>query len=101
MSGRIGKYTYKNESVLKEFISTLFRALGSRKGKKIKKQLAQDPEMKKLLVRIDTRHKEIDSKIYFTGVPSPAAAGLTLLPVFIYLEFDSLLLKQWQVVWKE
>ena len=63
MSGRIGKYTYKNESVLKEFISTLFRALGSRKGKKIKKQLAQDPEMKKLLVRIDTRHKEIDSKI--------------------------------------
>ena len=36
---------------------------------------------------------EIDSNIYFTGVPSPAAAGLTLLPVFIYLEFDFSFLK--------
>ena len=24
MSGRIGKYTYKNESVLKEFLGSLF-----------------------------------------------------------------------------
>ena len=37
--------------------------------------------------------QKIDSNIYFTGVPSPAAAGLTLLPVFIYLEFDISLLK--------
>ena len=35
MSGKIGKYTYKNESVLKEFISSLFKDLGSRKGKQI------------------------------------------------------------------
>ena len=42
---------------------------------------------------INLSPKEINSKIYFTGVPSPAAAGLTLLPVFIYLEFDFSLLK--------
>ena len=50
MSGRIGKYTYKNESVLKEFISSLFKALGSRKGKQIQKQLRKDPEMRKVMV---------------------------------------------------
>ena len=32
--------------------------------------------------------KNIDSKIYFVGVPSPGAAGLSLLPVFFVLEFD-------------
>lgn len=32
--------------------------------------------------------KNIDPKIYFVGVPSPAAAGLCLLPVFIVFEFD-------------
>ena len=37
--------------------------------------------------------KKIDSNIYFTGVPSPAAAGLTLLPIFIFLEFDFIFLK--------
>ena len=42
---------------------------------------------------INLAPKKIDSNIYFTGVPSPAAAGLTLLPVFIYLEFDISLLK--------
>jgi len=34
--------------------------------------------------------KNIDSKIYFVGVPSPGAAGLSLLPVFIVFEFDIL-----------
>ena len=63
MSGRIGKYTYKNESVLKEFISSLFRALGSRKGKQITKKLSQDPEMKKLLTTLDAKRKEVDDKI--------------------------------------
>ena len=42
---------------------------------------------------INLAPEKIDSNIYFTGVPSPAAAGLTLLPIFIYLEFDILLLK--------
>ena len=32
--------------------------------------------------------KPIDSSIYFTGVPSPAAAGLSILPLFIYFEFN-------------
>jgi len=32
--------------------------------------------------------KPIDPSIYFTGVPSPAAAGLSLLPLFIYFEFN-------------
>ena len=63
MSGRIGKYTYKNNSVLKEFIGSLFRALGSRKGKQITKKLSQDPEMKKLLTTLDAKRKEVDDKI--------------------------------------
>ena len=33
-------------------------------------------------------NKPIDSNVYFTGVPSPAAAGLSLLPLFIYFEFN-------------
>ena len=32
--------------------------------------------------------KPIDTKTYFTGIPSPAAAGLSLLPIFIYFEFQ-------------
>ena len=63
MSGRIGKYTYKNNSVLKEFIGSLFRALGSRKGRQIAKKLKQDPEMKKLLTTLDAKRKEVDDKI--------------------------------------
>lgn len=34
--------------------------------------------------------KPIDTKIYFTGIPSPAGAGLCLLPIFIFLEFEYL-----------
>lgn len=33
-------------------------------------------------------NKPIDSNLYFTGVPSPAAAGLCLLPLFIYFQFE-------------
>ena len=32
--------------------------------------------------------KPIDPTIYFTGVPSPAAAALSLLPLFIFFEYD-------------
>ena len=32
--------------------------------------------------------KPIDSSVYFVGIPSPAAAGLSLLPLFIFFEFD-------------
>ena len=63
MSGRIGKYTYKNESVLKEFISSLFRALGSRKGKQIQKQLRKDPEMRKVMDRVDKANKDAEAEM--------------------------------------
>ena len=32
--------------------------------------------------------KPIDPNIHFVGIPSPAAAGLSLLPLFIFFEFD-------------
>ena len=32
--------------------------------------------------------KPIDPSMYFVGIPSPAAAGLSLLPLFIFFEFD-------------
>jgi len=32
--------------------------------------------------------KPIDPNIHFIGVPSPAAAGLSLVPLFIFFEFD-------------
>ena len=32
-------------------------------------------------------NKPIDNNEYFTGVPSPAAAGLILVPFFIFFEF--------------
>ena len=52
MPGRIGKYTYENKSVLKEFLSSLIKTMAGRKAKQIKKQLAKDPEMRKIMVRI-------------------------------------------------
>ena len=52
MSGRIGRYTYKNTSVLKEFLSSLIKTMAGRKAKQIKKHLAKDPEMRKIMVRI-------------------------------------------------
>ena len=63
MSGRIGRYTYKNESVLKEFIGSLFRALGARKGKQIQKQLRKDPEMRKVMDKLDQANKEAEEKM--------------------------------------
>ncbi len=33
-------------------------------------------------------NKPIDNNEYFIGVPSPAAAGLMLIPLFIYFEFN-------------
>ena len=38
-------------------------------------------------------NKPIDKNEYFTGVPSPAAAGLILLPLFIFFEFQIDILK--------
>jgi hypothetical protein len=63
MSGRIGRYTYKNESVLKEFLGKLMKALGGNKAKQIRKKLAADPKMKQIMKRVDQRNKELDSEI--------------------------------------
>ena len=38
-------------------------------------------------------NKPIDANLYFTGVPSPAAAGLCLLPLFIFFEFNFAFIK--------
>ena len=43
MSGRIGRYTYKNTSVLKEFLGKLVQALGKKAG-----QAGQRRLMKKM-----------------------------------------------------
>ena len=32
--------------------------------------------------------KKIDKSTYFIGIPSPGAAGLSLLPIFLYIEFE-------------
>ena len=44
MSGRIGKYTYKNNGVLREFLSAISRALGQRSSKKVIDKFKNDPE---------------------------------------------------------
>ena len=37
---------------------------------------------------INLSPKTIDSNTYFVGIPSPGAAGLSLLPIFVYIEFE-------------
>jgi|TARA_B110001454_G_C12706310_1_gene428733 hypothetical protein len=62
MSGKIGKYTYKNESVLNEFLSSLMKALAGRKRTQILKQLHKDPEMKKIMAKIEKNQKDVMAK---------------------------------------
>ena len=38
-------------------------------------------------------NKPIDDNEYFVGIPSPAAAGLVLLPLFIFFEFNKKFIK--------
>ncbi len=38
-------------------------------------------------------NKPIDPNIHFVGIPSPAAAGLSLLPLFIFFEFEIFILQ--------
>ena len=63
MSGRIGKYTYKNNGVLREFLSAISRALGQRSAKKVIDKIKKDPEMKGVLSRIAKRQAELDKKL--------------------------------------
>ena len=60
MSGKIGKYTYKNETVLKEFLGTLVKAMAGKHANKIKKQLAKDPEMKQVMIRVKNQQDDWD-----------------------------------------
>ena len=53
MSGRIGRYPYKNNTVLREFLGRLARALVKRSGKKAITQLKKDPERKRLVTKMD------------------------------------------------
>ena len=60
MSGKIGKYTYKNETVLKEFLGTLAKAMAGKHANKIKKQLAKDPEMKQVMIKVKNQQDDWD-----------------------------------------
>ena len=62
MSGKIGKYTYKNETVLNEFLGKLFNVLAKRKGSKVAKKLMQDPEMKRIMRNADKELQKIQQK---------------------------------------
>ena len=53
MPGKIGKYTYKNEAVLKEFLGKLVKALAKRKASKVLKQLKTDPVLQKKIDNIE------------------------------------------------
>ena len=63
MAGRIGKYTYKNESVLREFLQKFFGRLGTAKRRKIEKDLRKDPEMKRVLDKIERDNKAAIKKM--------------------------------------
>ena len=53
MSGKIGRYTYRDERVLKEFIGKLVKAIATRKGSKIVRKLKQDPVLQKKIRDIE------------------------------------------------
>ena len=63
MSNKIGKYTYENKSVLKEFLGSIIRSLAKRKTSKAIDKLKKDPEMKKLIKQIDDYGKEVDKRV--------------------------------------
>ena len=79
MSGRIGKYTYKNEAVLNEFLGKVIKALAKRKASKVVKQLNRDPNLKKKLDSLEKDLKamkkyrkdnpEIDKVLTSIGLP--------------------------------
>jgi len=60
MSGRIGKYTYKNEATLNEFLGKVIKALAKRKASKVVKQLKRDPNLKKKLDAAEKSLRQLD-----------------------------------------
>jgi proteasome assembly chaperone (PAC2) family protein len=63
MSNKIGKYTYENKSVLKEFLGSIIKAIAMKRSSKVMDKLNKDPEMKILLKRMDDRAKEVDKRV--------------------------------------
>ena len=79
MSGKIGKYTYKNEAILHEFLGKVIKALAKRKASKVVKQLKRDPDLKKKVDDLETDLKsmqkyrkdnpEVDKVLTRLGLP--------------------------------
>jgi len=63
MSNKIGKYTYENKTVLKEFLGSMVRALARKKASNIIVKLKKDPEMAKLLKQVDDYGKKVDQRV--------------------------------------
>ena len=62
MSHKIGKYTYENEEVLKEFISKLLAKLAKGKGLRTLAKIRKDPEVDKYLKNVTQNLKKLDQK---------------------------------------
>ena len=63
MSNKIGKYTYENKAVLKEFLGSIVKAIATKRASKVMVKLNKDPEMNKLLKRMDDRAKEVEKRV--------------------------------------
>ena len=63
MSNKIGKYTYENKTVLKEFLGSIIRAMAIKRTSKVMDKLRKDPEMKKLLKQMDDQSKEVEKRV--------------------------------------
>ena len=62
MSGKIGRYKYKNEQVLHEFLGKLIQSLAKRKSSKVYKKLMKDPEMRRIMQRTDLELKKLNQR---------------------------------------
>ena len=63
MPHKIGKYTYENKTVLKEFLGSILKSLAQKKTSKIIDKLKKDPEMKKLFKQIHDYGKKVDKRV--------------------------------------
>ena len=54
---------FNRQSVIKEFLGKIVRAIGRKKGKKAAKKFLQSPEMKKLAKQSAELSKDIDKRL--------------------------------------
>jgi|TARA_R110002051_G_scaffold162855_1_gene234403 hypothetical protein len=59
----MAKYTYRNETVLKEFVGRFLKALAKRKGKQVAKVLAADPKVRSLVKKGDDLANDLKKHI--------------------------------------